>query len=95
MNYRKNLITGLIGFAMLAAPIAATAMETDTSRNDSRQPQAQTHQAAPESHANRAPARTNAPEHNSAPAKMMRKEAPRPPVEPATRESLAAARRPH
>lgn len=76
MNYRKNLITGLIGFAMLAAPLAATAMETDTGRNDSRQPQAQTHQAAPESHANRAPARTSAPMHNSAPSNIMRKEAP-------------------
>ncbi len=77
MNYRKNLIAGLIGFAMLAAPITATAMDNDTSRNDSRQPQAQAHQAAPESHANRAPARANAPEHNnSEPAKMTRKEAP-------------------
>lgn len=76
MNYRKNLMTGLIGLALLAAPITATAMDNDTSRNDSRQPQAQAHQVAPESHANRAPARASAPEHNSAPAKMTRKEAP-------------------
>src|SRR6202022_1460288 len=33
MQYRKNLITGLIGLAMLATPIAAAAKDRD-SRND-------------------------------------------------------------
>jgi hypothetical protein len=42
MEYRRKLVTGLIGLAMLAAPITAAAKDRD-SRSDSNQPQAQAH----------------------------------------------------
>ena len=42
MQYKRKLITGLIGLAMLATPIAAAAKDHD-SRNDSNQPQARAH----------------------------------------------------
>ena len=45
MQNRRKLITGLIGLAMLAAPMTAAAKDRDT-RSDSNQPQAQAHSNA-------------------------------------------------
>jgi hypothetical protein len=59
MKISRNLVTGLIGFAMLAAPITAAAKDNDNGRNNS-------HQAQAESHSNQA--RSNGSEHNAAPA---------------------------
>jgi hypothetical protein len=90
---RKNFLTGLIGFALIAAPITATAMNTDSSRNDSRQPQAQSQQA-PEPHASRAPFRSNSPTRKEEPAKMTRKEAPATAIRTDAREQHTASRAP-
>jgi hypothetical protein len=59
MKIRRNLITGLIGVALMAAPIAAAAKDNDSGRNNSRQAQA-------ESRSNES--RGNAPAHNEAQA---------------------------
>ena len=56
MKYRRKLITGVIGLAMLATPIVAAAKDHD-SRNDSNQPQAQSHNNAPVSRSYNMPAR--------------------------------------
>ena len=45
MQNRRKLITGLIGLAMLAAPMTAAAKDRDT-RSDSNQPRAQAHSNA-------------------------------------------------
>lgn len=85
MEYRRKLITGLIGIAMLATPIAAAAKDHD-SRNDSNQPQAQAHNNAPVSRSYNMPARPeraetrperaqerfSAPARNVAPAPIAR-----------------------
>ena len=64
MNYKRNLMTGLIGLAILAAPITAAAKNnSDGGRNNSRQ----------ESHYS-APARSNDHARNFAPAPAPRNE---------------------
>jgi hypothetical protein len=83
MQNRRKLITGLIGLAMLAAPITAAAKDRD-SRSDSNQPQAQVHSNArispsynmPRSEAaqpriNHEQVRENAPARTVAPATTM------------------------
>ena len=37
MNYKRNLMTGLIGLALLAMPIAAAAKDNDSGRNNAHQ----------------------------------------------------------
>src|SRR5271168_1510786 len=59
MKLKRNLMTGLIGLALLAAPITAAARDNDRGRNDSHQQQAQSHHDAPASHSNSAPQRSN------------------------------------
>lgn len=59
MQIRRNLVTGLIGLAMIAAPVAAAAKDNDSGRNNS-------HQAQAESRSNES--RSNASAHNAAPA---------------------------
>jgi hypothetical protein len=54
MKCTRNLVTGLIGLAMLAAPITAAAKDNDSGRNNS--------------HQERVEARHEAPSRNSAPA---------------------------
>ncbi len=56
MEYRRKIITGVIGLAMLATPIAAAAKDHN-GRNDSNQPQAQAHNNAPISRSYNMPAR--------------------------------------
>ncbi|HKN12006.1 MAG TPA: hypothetical protein VJX68_02330 [Candidatus Binatus sp.] len=53
MKFSRNLMTGLIGLAMLAAPITAAAQDRDSGKYDSHQAQVQSH--------DNAPARTAAP----------------------------------
>lgn len=60
MKFNRNLVTGLIGLALLAAPISAAAMENDSGRSDAHQAQAQS-----QSH-NNAPARTESRDNHSA-----------------------------
>ena len=67
MNYKRNLMTGLIGLAMLAAPINAAAKNNDRGSNNGHQEQ------RAESH-NSAPARSNDHARNSAPAPAPRNE---------------------
>ena len=57
MKFTRNLMTGLFGLAMLAAPITAAAQGHDNAKSNSHQEQAQSH----ESHA-------SAPSHGAAPA---------------------------
>jgi hypothetical protein len=87
MQYRRKLITGVIGLAMLATPIVAAAKDHD-GRNDSNQPQAQAHSNAPVSRSYNMPARPeraearperaqerfSAPARNVAPAPTARQE---------------------
>lgn len=47
MNYRRNLMTGLIGVALLAAPITAAAKNNDNGRNAPRQEQSAARNNAP------------------------------------------------
>jgi hypothetical protein len=58
MKFNRNLVTGLIGLALLAAPISAAAKDNDSGRTDVQQAQAQSH--------NNAPARTESRESHSA-----------------------------
>ena len=48
MNYKRNLMTGLIGLAILAAPITAAAKNNDGGRNNSHQERAEVRNNAPE-----------------------------------------------
>jgi hypothetical protein len=73
MLIRRNLVTGLIGLAILAAPIAAAAKDNDNGRNNSRQGQAEArsneprpamHNEARVQHSDRAETRNAAPEMN-------------------------------
>jgi hypothetical protein len=59
MKFSRNLMTGLLGVAMLAAPITAAAQDHDSGKNNSRQAQS-------ESRSNES--RSNASAHNAAPA---------------------------
>jgi hypothetical protein len=59
MKFKRNLMTGLIGLALIAAPITAAAKDNDSGSNNSHQ--ARTESRSNESHA-------SAPSHNAAPA---------------------------
>lgn len=59
MKLNRNLMTGLIGLALLAAPITAAAKDNDSGRTDSHQAQAQ-----PQPH-NNAPARSESRDNHS------------------------------
>jgi hypothetical protein len=54
MKFSRNLMTGMIGLAMLAAPITAAAKDNDSGRNNSRPAQVES--------------RSNGAAHNAAPA---------------------------
>src|SRR5260370_29072338 len=47
MKFNRNLMTGMIGLAMLAAPITAAAKDNDSGRNNSHQEQAESRHEAP------------------------------------------------
>ena len=78
MKFNRNLMTGLFGLALLAAPISAAAKDNDHGGNDAHQAQAQSHESHQEAHHAEAPheqqheARV---ETRSAPAAMERHEA--------------------
>ena len=86
MKVSKNLMTGLFGLALLAAPISAAAKDNDHGGNDARQAQAQSHESHQDAHQAQAPHEQQheaAPreqhearvENRSAPAAMERHEA--------------------
>ena len=58
MNCKRNLMTGLIGLALLAMPMTAAAKDNDTGRNNSRQERTESHSNAPAPRAYSAPARS-------------------------------------
>jgi hypothetical protein len=62
---RKTLMTGLIGLAMLALPIAASAQNNENGRNDSHQAQSQNNHDESVSHPNHAQTHANAPAHKA------------------------------
>src|SRR5277367_1115707 len=64
MKFSRNLMTGMIGLAMLAAPITAAAKDNDSGRNNSHP--AQTVSRSNESRPN-APAREAAPAMHNEP----------------------------
>lgn len=66
-------MTGLIGLALLAAPITAAAQNHDNGKNNSPQSQSQSRQDSSASHSYNAPARSNGPTRNVAPAPASRK----------------------
>src|SRR6266481_3741343 len=45
MKFNRNLMTGLFGLALLAAPISAAAKDNDHGGNDAHQAQAQSHES--------------------------------------------------
>jgi len=59
MSYKRNLMTGVIGLALLATPVIAAAQDHDGGKHDSHQAQ---------SHSDRGPAHMNAPAHNNGPS---------------------------
>ena len=59
MKLKRNLMTGLIGLALLAAPITAAAKNNDSARNDSHQARSESHNNAPAAHSNSAAERGN------------------------------------
>jgi hypothetical protein len=66
MKFNKNLMTGLIGLALMAAPLTAAAQDQQNrGKTDSHQAQAQSHESA--AHSDRAQARSNQSERRSAP----------------------------
>ncbi len=74
MKYKRNLMTGLLGFALLAAPITAAAKNNDNAQNGSHQARAESHNNASArnnasaSRSYSAPARSNDHARNFAPA---------------------------
>jgi hypothetical protein len=75
MNYRKNLMTGLIGLALLAMPIAAAAQDPHNGgRNDSHPAQAQSHHDDSAKHSDHAQARSNDSGRKGAPEAAKRNE---------------------
>lgn len=68
MQLRRNLVTGLIGLAMLATPIAAAAKDHDSGQNNPAQAQAESHKDAPVSRSYNMPARPERAEARSYPA---------------------------
>lgn len=65
MDYRKTLMTGLIGFAMLAMPIAAAAQNNESGKYDSHRAQSQYNHNESVSHG---PAHSEPVTRNVAPA---------------------------
>jgi hypothetical protein len=55
MKFNRNLMTGLFGLALLAAPISAAAKDNDHGGNDTHQAQAQTHESHQDAHHAEAP----------------------------------------
>src|SRR5260370_21751185 len=74
MKVKRNLMTGLIGLALIAAPITAAAKDHDNGRNNPRQERSESHNNAPASHAYSAPERSNDHARNFAPAPAPRNE---------------------
>lgn len=74
MKLKRNLMTGLIGLALIAAPITAAARDNDSGRNNPHQAQAQSHSNAPAAHSNSAPERSNDRSRNFAQAPAPRNE---------------------
>jgi hypothetical protein len=74
MKLKRNLVTGLIGLALIAAPITAAARDNDSGRNNPHQAQAQSHNNAPAPHSNSAPQRGNDHARNFAQAPAPRVE---------------------
>jgi hypothetical protein len=76
MKYSKSLMTGLIGLALLAAPIAAVAQDNNSRKDNSRQSQAQSQSRhdTSASHSYSAPARSNTSTRESAPRTATRDE---------------------
>jgi hypothetical protein len=66
MKYKGHLMMGLIGLALLAAPITASAQKTDERKFDSHQSQSNNRPAEPRSYNSQS--RSNAPAPNLAPA---------------------------
>ncbi len=66
MKYKGHLMMGLIGLALLAAPITASAQKADGRKYDSHQSQSNNKPA--ETHSYSSPARSNGPARNVAPA---------------------------
>ena len=73
MNYKRNLMTGLIGLALLAAPITAAAKDNDSGKNNSNQARSESRHDAARSYSESAP-RSNGPERNVAPSNAPRNE---------------------
>jgi len=68
MNYKRNLMTGLIGLALLAMPMTAAAKDNDSGRNNQHQERTESHANAPAPRAYSAPARSENHARNVAPA---------------------------
>jgi hypothetical protein len=66
MKYKGHLMMGLIGLALLAAPITASAQNPDGRKYDSHQSQSKNDRA--EAHSYTSPSRSNGPARNVAPA---------------------------
>jgi hypothetical protein len=75
MNFRKNIMTGLIGLALLATPIVATAQDRDSGKNESHPAVSQPHRDASAAHNNKAPARSNETARKAEPRTATRNEA--------------------
>lgn len=75
MNYKRNLMTGLIGLALLAMPMTAAAKDNDSGRNNAHQERAaESHNNAPAPRAYSAPARSEEHARTFAPAPAPRNE---------------------
>jgi hypothetical protein len=72
MNYKIKLMTGLIGLALLAAPISAAAKDNDSGRNDSHQARSESRHDSSPSHDSSA--RPNDHGRSAAPASAARNE---------------------
>jgi len=67
MKLNKGFMTGLIGLALMAAPITAAAQEQNNRGRSDSHPAAQAQSHASAAHSERAQARPNVSEHRSAP----------------------------
>src|SRR5579864_6311518 len=72
MNYKIKLMTGLIGLALLAAPISAAAKDNDSGRNVSHQARSESRHDSSPSHDSSA--RSNDHGRSAAPASAARNE---------------------
>ena len=84
MKYARNLMPGLIGLALLAAPITAAAKDNDSGRNDSHQARVESRHDV-HSDANNA-ARAAAPRNEMREQRSVRNEIPNVAPAPATRD---------